>query len=104
MNAMVSARRGTTLVELLVVLVLLSVLMSIVGIALPRPDRTRSPRPSTLLVETQHAAIREARVISRTDSAGGRTIRVTAFPEGYAIADTGRGTFLTTLGSGDAPR
>ena len=90
------ARAGLTLIELMVVLALLALLYSIVGASIP----AGAGEPDTLsrsLLEARRIPILDAHTVSRSWRDGRRTLKVTAFPSGLVLADTGRGTFIVAL-------
>lgn len=88
-------RQGMSLVELVVVLALLGVLYATVSASIPAGVRDPGITTRTLL-DARRSAIREGRIVTRAWDDAGRTHRVTAFPTGLVLADTGRGTFLAT--------
>jgi prepilin-type N-terminal cleavage/methylation domain-containing protein len=81
------ARRGTTLVELLVVLVLVGILASLVGPAFLNTD----PPPLTvgrLSAELSRAAIAHGRDTTFVRSIGGHVVVLTARPDGVVFSDS----------------
>lgn len=83
-------RRGVTLIELLVTLVLLALMFTIVGPG-PRPDRVAPPlaRMDPLVVDAQREAIATGLPATRTDTIAGSRRALTAFPDGRLSLDSG---------------
>src|SRR5581483_6821944 len=81
-------RRGTTLVELLIALVVLAVIASVVTLAL-RMVPSRSPNdPHEILDDSMRAATASGRAIEISLVIDGRRARAWASPTGAVMADS----------------
>jgi prepilin-type N-terminal cleavage/methylation domain-containing protein len=84
-----SARRGVTLVELMVVLVMLSVIASVVVLAIrSTPPGRASDESIRVVIAARDSALRTGRVVSVLVSLDGSERAATAFPDGRVEADS----------------
>jgi prepilin-type N-terminal cleavage/methylation domain-containing protein len=82
-------RRGVTLVELMVVLVMLSVIASVVVLAIrSTPPRRASDESIRVVIAARDSALRTGRVVSVLVSIDGSEGAATAFPDGRVEADS----------------
>ena len=82
------ARGGTTLVELLVVLLVLGTILAIVGMSLPAPATSAADGDGiTGVDEARRRATREGRSVSLTVMIDGKPRDATALPDGSVIGD-----------------
>src|SRR6478672_3504646 len=82
-------RRGVTLVELIVVLVMLSVIASVVVLAIrSTPPRRASDESVRVVIAARDSALRTGRVVSVLVSLDGIERAATAFPDGRVEADS----------------
>ncbi|MGH7679632.1 MAG: pilus assembly FimT family protein [Gemmatimonadaceae bacterium] len=81
-------RRGSTLVELLVTLVIMAIVASVATLVLGRPT---SPPASAddLLREARLAAINNRRPTTLAVNRNGQELILTALPDGGVVADSG---------------
>ena len=77
-----------TLIELLVVLALLGVVAVLVAPAIPVSRASPEAAISELRAEVRRAAVRDGRVTTRRLPLGGRTLHVTAHPDGRVLLDS----------------
>lgn len=96
---MLWARRGFTLVELIVVVAIMAVLAGVGGIAFVRLTRADdAPQTSAAMVRAaRREALRRGVPVTVADSAPGRPPRrATAWPDGRVVADTALGVDALT--------
>jgi prepilin-type N-terminal cleavage/methylation domain-containing protein len=84
-----TARRGMTLVELLVTIAILGVLGTMVTLAFRIFERPRPDDPQQMLTDSVHAAIATGRSITFAVDVSGRRQSATALPDGSVVADSG---------------
>jgi prepilin-type N-terminal cleavage/methylation domain-containing protein len=83
------ARSGVTLVELMVVLVMLSVIASVVVLAVrATPPRRAGDESIRAVIAARDSALRTGRVVSVLVSINGSERVATAFPDGHVEADS----------------
>lgn len=83
------SRAGVTLIELMVVLVILSVLASVVVLAIRSTPSGRSLDPATrAVIAARNSALRIGHPVSLLVSVGGIDRAATAFPDGRVEADS----------------
>ena len=80
--------RGTTLVELLVVLCILGVIASVTVLAIRRLDRPSPDDPAAILAESLRAAVDTPRTIVVRVAHDGRPLSATIRPDGSIVADS----------------
>jgi len=78
-------RRGVTLVELMVVLVLLGLMAGVVGLAW-RPDPANRDRHRDSIAEARHRALETGTLVRLEVTVDGRTYTIAALPDGRLIA------------------
>jgi len=83
--------RGTTLVELLVVLCILAVIASVTVLAIRRFDRPSPDDPAAILAESLRAAVDTPRTIVVRIAHDGRPLSATILPDGSIVADSALG-------------
>lgn len=88
MTSKISPRRGTTLVELLVVLCILGVIAGVTVLALRRLDRPAPDDPSTIVAESLRAAVDTPRTIVVRVVRDGRPLSATIRPDGSVVGDS----------------
>jgi len=81
--------RGTTLVELLVVLSVLGVIASVAVLAVRRFDRPAPNDPRAILAESLRVAVDSSRAIVVRFVRDGRAFSATVRPDGTVVADSG---------------
>jgi prepilin-type N-terminal cleavage/methylation domain-containing protein len=82
-------RRGVTLVELMVVLVMLSVIASVVVLAIrSTPPKRASDESIRVVIAARDSALRTGRVVSVLVPIDGNERAATAFPDGRVEADS----------------
>ena len=81
-------RRGTTLVELLVVLCILGVIASVTVLAIRRFDSPSPDDPAAILAESLRAAVDTPRTIVVRVAHDGRPLSATIRPDGSIVADS----------------
>jgi len=81
-------QRGTTLVELLVVLSILGVIASVTVLAIRRFDRPSPDDPAAILAESLRAAVDTPRTIIVRVVRDGRPLSATIRPDGSVVADS----------------
>jgi prepilin-type N-terminal cleavage/methylation domain-containing protein len=87
-----SPRTGVTLVELLVALLLLGMMATVVGIAVPRAEPpSTADEISHAISNARRAAIDSGRSVTINLSVHGTLHAATALPDGSIVADTGLG-------------
>lgn len=83
------ARNGVTLLELLVVVTILGIMAGIVGLAAPHSIAVAGVDSATATAMSLRGdAIRSGRVVRGELSLKGRTIVVSAYPDGRVLADS----------------
>ncbi|HSU93723.1 MAG TPA: type II secretion system protein [Gemmatimonadaceae bacterium] len=83
------ARGGVTLVELMVVLVMLSVIASVVVLAVrSTPPKRASDESIRVVIAARDSALRTGRVVSVLVPIDGSERAATAFPDGRVEADS----------------
>jgi prepilin-type N-terminal cleavage/methylation domain-containing protein len=83
------ARGGVTLIELMVVLVMLSVIASVVVLAIrSTPPRRANDQSIIVVIAARDSALRTGRVVSVLVSIDGSDRAATAFPDGRVEADS----------------
>lgn len=83
------ARGGVTLIELMVVLVMLSVIASVVVLAIrSTPPGRANDRSIRAVIVARDSALRTGRVVSVLVSVDGSERAATAFPDGRVEADS----------------
>ncbi len=80
--------RGTTLVELLVVLCILGVIASVTVLAIRRFDGPSPDDPAAILAESLRAAVDTPRTIVVRVAPDGRPLSATLRPDGSIVADS----------------
>jgi prepilin-type N-terminal cleavage/methylation domain-containing protein len=80
--------RGSTLLELLVVLAILGVIAGVTGIAFGRVEPRRVDAADAPIAEARRAAIRTGKPITLLVERRGVAVAVTAHPDGQVIADS----------------
>jgi prepilin-type N-terminal cleavage/methylation domain-containing protein len=80
-------RRGTTLVELLVVLCILGIIASVTVLAIRRSDRPAPDDPAAILAESLRAAVDTPRTIVVRVAHDGQPLSATIRPDGSIVAD-----------------
>lgn len=80
--------RGTTLVELLVVLCILGVIASVTVLAIRRLDRPSPDESTAILAESLRAAVDTPRTIVVRVAHDGRPLSATIRPDGSIVADS----------------
>jgi prepilin-type N-terminal cleavage/methylation domain-containing protein len=80
--------RGTTLVELLVVLCILGVIASVTVLAIRRLDSPSPDDPAPILAESLRAAVDTPRTIVVRVAHDGRPLSATIRPDGSMVADS----------------
>ena len=78
-------RRGVTLVELMVVLVLLGVMAGVVGLAW-RPDPANRARHRDAIADARHQALETGTAVRLEITVDGHTDTIAALPDGRLIA------------------
>ena len=86
---MTQARLGTTLVELLVVIVLLGLMSGVVAIAIHEPPNPPANQLASGLAAARDSAMRAGHATTVTLVVGGSARAATAFPDGRVIAEDG---------------
>ncbi len=84
----VRCRRGTTLVELLVVLCILGVIASVTVLAIRRFDGPSPDDPAAILAESLRAAVDTPRTIFVRVARDGPPLSATILPDGSIVADS----------------
>jgi prepilin-type N-terminal cleavage/methylation domain-containing protein len=82
-----TARLGTTLIEMLVVLTLMALIASVATLAPRAAERAHRQTPAELLRDSSSAAVREGRVITISTTIDGRLAVATLLPDGRITAD-----------------
>jgi Tfp pilus assembly protein FimT len=85
---MTHSRRGATLVELIVSLVVLAAITSVATLAARRIDRPLAADPQQSVADSLRVAVAEARTITLALSIHGVRATATVHPDGRAVADT----------------
>ena len=85
---MKDARRGVTLLELLVTLVVLAAITSVTTLGVRRIQRPSVADPAAIVGESLKVAIAQDREIAFSIVVGDSSARVTVHPDGSADADT----------------
>jgi prepilin-type N-terminal cleavage/methylation domain-containing protein len=84
----VSARRGFTLVELMVVLAVLGVMAGVAGLAARSLERSDpAAELAAAVAEARSQALRTRRPVERVVAGDSGALRLTAFPDGSVRAD-----------------
>jgi prepilin-type N-terminal cleavage/methylation domain-containing protein len=91
-----TARAGTTLVELLVVLAILAVTSSLASVAFRRADSARDASTGDQILALRREAIAAGNAITRIVRHGSTSSAVTALPDGRVLADSALGIDLST--------
>jgi prepilin-type N-terminal cleavage/methylation domain-containing protein len=102
-----TARAGVTLIELMVVLVILSVIASVTGLALRRAQPLRAvDRRLAVIAEARRVAIDSGRTVTVTVTVGEDSVpvAVTVHPDGSVITDASLGVDRLTGDSRAASR
>jgi prepilin-type N-terminal cleavage/methylation domain-containing protein len=81
-------RRGTTLVELLVVLCILGVIAGVTVLAIRRFDRPAPDEPTTILAESLRSAVDTPHTSIVHLVHDGRALSATIRPDGSVVADS----------------
>ena len=81
-------RRGTTLLELLVVLCVLGVLAAVTVLAARRFDRPAADDPATIIAESLRVAVDAPRAIVVRVVREGRPLSATIHADGGVVADS----------------
>ena len=82
------SRRGTTLIELLIVLCVLGVVAGVTALAIRRIDRPSSDDPATILAESLRAAVDTPRTILVRIPNDGKPLWATIRPDGSIVGDS----------------
>lgn len=100
---MVTARRGFTLIELIVAVAIVGIMAGVAGLAFSRAAPVRSVNDTAAQVAAARSdALRLRRPVSVAVRIDGRVHRVTALPDGRVVGDSALGGHRLTGGFGDA--
>jgi prepilin-type N-terminal cleavage/methylation domain-containing protein len=81
-------RRGVTLLELLVTLVVLGVLTSVTTLGVRRIQQPAADDPLAIIADSLRIAIAESRAITFAIESHGGVANATVYPDGSVVADT----------------
>lgn len=82
-----TARRGSTLVELIVTLVIMAIVASVVTLAL-KPRASSAQDTATRVAEARRTALAQRRAVTITLVLDRTPVSLTALPDGGVVADS----------------
>ena len=96
-------RRGVTLVELLLTLVIIAAISAVTSLAVRIIEKPRPTDPAQMLSDSAHAAVAESRSITIAAEIAGVSRRATIAPDGSVTADSAFGIERLTGRAINAP-